>query len=310
MQKPIGFDPQSYFTTSTTSSGRNNIQVVVDPVMQKPSGFDPQSYFTTSSTSSGRNNIQVVVDPVVQKPSGFDPQSYFTTTTDFNPFQPFVQISDGGSGWQIQSSTSQSGDLFHQWNSSGDSSSANPAFTLFQGPEGNGFGYSKMASMTLQGFLLLSEGQPSVPFMATEISKCFQQIIWSPADQPSGLLCSRLSSTIRQDMRQVLLMVARGELPSVVNKTQLNQLMTWFQSSLNSTMTSMNMAMPMTVADISNFLAPIGDKIKNMMEGSRGDLAEESAWNFISSIFTAFTSEEGKQLLADLLAKIQGAVCS
>ena len=36
------------------------------------------------------------------------------------------------------------------------------------------------------------------------------------------------------------------------------------------------------------------------------DPAQQAAWKMISTLFTAFSSEEGTQLLADIAVRIQG----
>ena len=169
----------------------------------------------------------------------------------------------------------------------------------------NSLGFVKLSALTLQGFLMLSAGGPApVPHFAMAISECFQQIIWTPADPPTGLLCSRLTPSFRQDLRQVLLMVSRGELPGSFDQIQASQLVSIVSSSLNSSIFSVGLATPLTPADISAFLKSVGEGIKNMTEST--DPAQQAAWKMISTLFTAFSSEEGTQLLADIAVRIQG----
>jgi hypothetical protein len=179
----------------------------------------------------------------------------------------------------------------------------NPASnSLINSSEGNNVSLVKMASMTLQGFLMLSEGAVGIPFIAMEISDCFRQIIWSPTDPATGLLCSRLAPSVRKDLRDVLLMVARGELLDILNRAQISQLVSLVKASIGA----VTSATPLTVADVEHFLASVADGIKNLTDYSKRDTEQESSWNFVKYIVTEFTSNEVKHLVVDVLLKIQG----
>jgi hypothetical protein len=260
---------------SFLSSRSNSFKVLIDPGMQKPSDFNPHTWFTSAlptpaTTSGGKKDLQTQIMQNITSSQLFK-ENWLQGQKNFSIMKDAL-------------------DIFQKWTGTG--------------PEGNIISFVTNASLTLQSFLILSENQPGIPYVASEISKCFQQILWSPNDAATGLFCSRLTASNRQNLRETLLMVARGE--HQVTKNQFNQVMAFIMSSINSTVTAVDFMRPITVGVINTILSQIWDTIKAQKEASKEDQMQVSSWDLINSIFTSLSSQEGKQLIADLLTRIQG----
>jgi hypothetical protein len=170
----------------------------------------------------------------------------------------------------------------------------------------NSLGVVKLSAVTLQGFLLLTSSHHHVSNLVQEISNCFKQIIWSPDDISTGVLCSRLTRNFKQDLRELLIMVARGELPSSLDKIKLEQLVSILQSGFSSTVFSLGWGVPFTNSDFSALLISISNGLRNMTQSSTVDAGTQSGWKLISTVFSTFISDEITNILVDITAELQG----
>merc|ERR1712106_512710 len=170
-----------------------------------------------------------------------------------------------------------------------------------------------MGSMGLQGFLMMGKRDTrKMPRALRDMPECLTQLLWAPEEAPSGTLCSKLPSSFREKIRQVMMMVLKKDLPERLLKMDWKKFGKVFEESekdlkkvAQSAMTKM--ILPLEANDIEELVFPVKNIVKKMEELAEGN-DEKEIFQLVSNLVGAMDKKEVYDSIAVVAKDIQGYV--
>ena len=165
---------------------------------------------------------------------------------------------------------------------------------------------SMMAAMGLQGLLMMDSS--GMKAMDVEGQTCMKEILWTPEQTPKGLICSKLPLEYRRQIRELMMMVLRKEIPkSFFEMDWLKYGMVIQQSGVLENVAKIamtKMLLPVTSSDVKEVMKPMIMLVQKM-EKLETVPAKKNVFNIFTSLVSAIDKEEIYEQLAEIIQEVQ-----
>ena len=170
-----------------------------------------------------------------------------------------------------------------------------------------------MGSMGLQGFLMMGErDMMKIPKALRELPQCLTQLLWAPDEAPNGNLCSKLPSSFRERIRQVMMMVLKKDLPQrllTMDWKKFGKVFVESEKDLKKVAESAmsKMILPLESNNIEELVLPVKNIVKKMGELTNGN-DEKDIVQLISNLVGAIDKKDVYDTISEIAKDIQGEV--
>ena len=168
--------------------------------------------------------------------------------------------------------------------------------------------------MGLQGILIMDLGKldRDMPKILKELPGCVKQILWAPRDNPQGLICSRLPLDLRVQLRELMMIVLKRELPL---ETVLTMDFEAYADVLKDSKELKELAViamtkaaaPIEVEDLKELMVPL-KKLYNQVLASESDNKKKNILKLVGGLLDSIDTEEVYEILVDIATNIQGEI--
>ena len=163
---------------------------------------------------------------------------------------------------------------------------------------GQGQKYGMSMSRMLQKMMMMAE-QGDTPPIARDGSRFVKELLFMPDEDPTSVIGSRLPAQLRADIREILMLFLKDEMPLDVMKTE-GKMLSYVGKSMEKLM---NGLLPVSNDALNKTFARIELKLTNRTATNNSE--ERRVWQWVKLIQSTF-DDEIKQNLTNMMKKIQG----
>ena len=171
-----------------------------------------------------------------------------------------------------------------------------------------------MAAMGLQGVMIMDlakfDRRNRMPKIVKELPGCVKQILWAPDKSPRGFVCSKLSKELRGNIRELIMIVLRKEIPTApidMAKDWMGYVEFIAKSGVEKDLLKIAMtkaASPVGADDIRELMGPIRKLYKQVLD-KETDPSKKKVLGVIGGLIDAIDKDEVYEVLAAIIREIQ-----
>ena len=158
----------------------------------------------------------------------------------------------------------------------------------------------KMMSMNLKQMMMADKNRKASPFMR-DVSRFLKELIFTQDEEPRSMIGSRLSTTFRSEIREVLMLFLNEDMPMDV----LDASRSMFKRLGKVLGKQMKGMLPITKAMIKETMNDMNTTIKNKTLSEDPEVAR--TWSWVAGVHSA-VDDEVQARMASVLARMQGNI--
>ena len=172
-------------------------------------------------------------------------------------------------------------------------------------------GLAGMAQMGLQGFLMMDQVNQGarLPRFLAEIPSCLKQILWETETADNGFICSKLPSSLKSNLRKLMLKVLKRQIPESLFKVDWERVGEKIENSgvpeRVAKIVMGKLMTPLEAADVREVLVPIRSFWSGLVRNET-NVETKRILEVVEALLAALDTEIVHGLVADIAREVQG----